>query len=54
MFTRANVLWAFLVIAVLVTTGATLGTAVAQKASPPTPVDKLTLGEDEVVQLLLL
>jgi hypothetical protein len=42
------------VIAVLVTTWALLGTAVAQKTAVPKPQDKLVIGEDEVKQLLLL
>jgi hypothetical protein len=41
-------------IAALVATWAMLGTAVAQKAAAPKPQDKLTLGEGEVKQLLLL
>ena len=41
-------------IAVLVATGAMLGTAVAQKASAPKPQDNLALGEGEVKKLLLL
>jgi hypothetical protein len=43
-----------MVIAMLVTTWRTLGTAVAQKAAVPKPQDKLAIGEDEAKQLLLL
>jgi hypothetical protein len=43
-----------MVIAMLVTTWGTLGTAVAQKAAVPKPQDKLAIGEDEAKQLLLL
>lgn len=42
------------VIAVLVATGAVLGTAVAQKASAPKPQDNLVLVEGEVKKLVLL
>jgi Ca2+-binding EF-hand superfamily protein len=42
------------VIAVLVATGAMLGTAVAQQASAPKQQDNLALGEAEVKKLLLL
>jgi EF hand len=41
-------------IVVLVATWAVPGSAVAQKAAGPKPVDKLALGEDEVKQLPLL
>jgi len=51
---RTNIALVILVLAVLVATGATLGTAVAQRASVPKPQDKLALGEPEVKQLLLL
>jgi len=43
-----------MVIAMLVTTWGMLGTAVAQKATVPTPQDKLAIGEDEVKRLLPL
>jgi hypothetical protein len=43
-----------MVIAMLVTTCGTLGTAVAQKAAVPKPQDKLAIGEDEVKRLLPL
>ena len=42
------------VLAVLVASWATLGTAAAQKQAVTKPQDKLALGEPEVVQLLLL
>jgi len=51
---RTNIALVILVLAVLVATWATLGTAVAQRASVPKPQDKLALGEPEVKQLLLL
>jgi hypothetical protein len=41
-------------IAMLVITWGMVGTAVAQKAAVPKPQDRLALGEDEVMQLLLL
>ena len=42
------------IIAMLITTSAILGTSVAQKAAAPKPQDKLALGEEQVEQLLLL
>jgi hypothetical protein len=52
---RANITVAVaVIIAVLVVTGTTPGTAFSQKDSSPRPQDKLVLGEDEVKQLLLL
>jgi len=51
---RTNIALVIVVLAVLVATWATLGTAVAQRASVPKPQDKLALGEPEVKQLLLL
>jgi hypothetical protein len=54
MLRRTNIAWFIVVIAVLVATWATLGTAVAQKAATPKPEDRLALGEPEVKQLLLL
>jgi 5S rRNA maturation endonuclease (ribonuclease M5) len=51
---RTNILWIVVVLALLVLYGATLGTAIAQKASAPKPQDKVALREDEVKQLLLL
>lgn len=41
-------------IAILLACGAMLGPALAQKATPPKPPDKVALGEDEVKELLLL
>jgi Ca2+-binding EF-hand superfamily protein len=54
MLTRTNIALVIVVIAALVTTWATLGTAVAQRASVPKPQDKLALAEPEVRKLLLL
>jgi Ca2+-binding EF-hand superfamily protein len=54
MSSRTSVLFVVVVIAVLVVTGAMLGTAVAQKASAPKPQDNLALGESEVKKSLLL
>jgi hypothetical protein len=54
MLKRTNVALVMLVIVALVGTGATVGTAVTQKVSVPKPQDTLTIGEDEVKQLLLL
>ena len=51
---RANLVKSGAALAVLVATYAMLGTAIAQKDSGPRPTDKLSLGEDEVKQLLLL
>ena len=51
---RTNIVLVIVVIAVLVATWATVGTAVAQRASVPKPQDKLALAEPEVKQLLLL
>jgi uncharacterized protein YneF (UPF0154 family) len=51
---RMSIMFVVVVIAVLVATGAMLGTAVAQKASAPKPQDNLALGESEVKKLLLL
>jgi hypothetical protein len=51
MLTRTNIVR---VMAVLVATWAMPGLAVAQKAAVPKPQDKLSLGENEVKQLLLL
>ena len=50
---RTNIVLVILVIAVLVATWATPGTA-RQKAATPKAQNKLALGEDEVKQLLLL
>jgi hypothetical protein len=54
MLIRKNRMWIIVAIAVLVTTGAMLGTAAAQKASVPKPQDKLAIGENGVKQLLPL
>ena len=54
MSSRTRVLVVVVVIAVLVATGAMLGTAVAQKASVPKAQDNLVLGEGEVKKMLLL
>jgi Ca2+-binding EF-hand superfamily protein len=54
MLKRTNALWVIVAIVVSVATWAMLGTAVAQKASVPKKKDKLSLGEAEVKQLLLL
>lgn len=54
MLIRKNGMWIIVAIAVLVTTGAMLGTAAAQKASVPKPQDKLAIGENGVKQLLPL
>jgi EF hand len=49
-----NVVSVSVVLAVLLTTWAMLGTAGARKAATPKAQDKLALGEPEVMQLLLL
>jgi hypothetical protein len=54
MLNRTKITLVVMVIAMLVTTCGTLGTAVAQKAAVPKPQDKLAIGEDEAKQLLLL
>jgi len=54
MMRRTNIGWFIVGIAVLVATLAMPGVAVAQKAATPKPQDKLTLGEAEVKQLMLL
>jgi len=54
MLRRTNIVSAIVVLAVLVATWATLGTAFAQRAAVPKPQDKLALGEPEVRKLLLL
>ena len=43
-----------MLIAVVVATGAMLGSAVAQKASVPKPETKLEIGEAQIKELLLL
>ena len=54
MLRRTNVVFFSVLSVLLVATWTMLGTAVAQKASVPKSQDKLSLGEDEVKQLLLL
>jgi hypothetical protein len=54
MSSRTRIMFVVVVIAVLVATGAMLGTAVAQQASAPKQQDNLALGEPEVKKLLLL
>jgi EF hand len=54
MSSRTSIMFVVIVTAVLVASGAVLGTAVAQKASPPKPQDNLALGEGEVKKLVLL
>jgi len=49
-----NIVRVIVALSLLVATWAMLGTAVAQKAATPKPQDKLTIGEAEVKQLLLL
>lgn len=53
MLRRTNRVWVIVMLAVLVAAVAMVGTALAQKATPR-PQDKLTMGEDNVKQLLLL
>ena len=54
MFKRTSIVLVMAAIVVLVATWAMLGTAVAQKAAVPKPQEKLSLGDAEVKQLLLL
>ena len=54
MSSRTSIMFVVIVTAVLVASGAVLGTAVAQKASAPKPLDNLALGEGEVKKLVLL
>ena len=54
MSSRTSIIFIVVVIAVLVATGATLRTAVAQNASTSNPQANLALGEAEVKKLLLL
>ena len=54
MLRRTNLVLVMVVIAVLVTTWALLGTAVAQKAAVPKSQDNLAIGEGEVKRLLPL
>jgi hypothetical protein len=54
MSSRTSIIFVVVVIAMLVGTGAMLGTALGQKASAPKPQDNLALGKGEVKKLLLL
>ena len=54
MFKRTSIVLVMAAIVVLVATWAVLGIAVAQKASVPKPQEKLSLGDAQVKQLLLL
>ena len=54
MLGRVKIARLIVIIAMLITTFAIPGTSVAQKAAAPKPQDKLTLGEAEVKQLMLL
>ena len=54
MSSRTSIMFVVIVTAVLVASGAVLGTAVARKASAPKPLDNLALGEGEVKKLVLL
>ena len=51
MLSQKRIIWAIVLLAVLVATGATLGTAVARNDGPN---PQLAIGENEVNQLLLL
>jgi hypothetical protein len=51
---RTNKLSVLIIITALVATVGLLGTAHAQKASVPKPVNKLAIGEDDIKQLLPL
>ena len=54
MLKRTSTAWVMTGIVVLVATCTILRTAVAQKASVPKPQEKLSLGDAEVKQLLLI
>jgi biopolymer transport protein ExbD len=54
MSNRTKIVLIMLVIAMLATPWAMVGTPVAQKAAVPKPQDNLAIGEDEAKQLLLL
>jgi hypothetical protein len=54
MWKQTKILRATLAVAVLIASGAMVGTAIAQKDSVPLTQDKLAIGEDQVKQLLLL
>ena len=54
MLRRSKKTWALVVTLLMLASLGLFGTAAAQKASVPRPQDKLTMGEDEVKQLLTL
>ena len=54
MFTRRKIARIIVMLIVLVASGSMLRTAFTRQDAPPKPPDKLTLGHDEVKQLLLL
>jgi sulfatase maturation enzyme AslB (radical SAM superfamily) len=54
MSSRTRITFVVVVIAVLIASGAMLGTTVAQKASAPKAQDNVALGEGEVKKLLPL
>jgi EF hand len=54
MWKETKILRTTLAVAVLATSGAMVGTTVAQNASVPLVQDKLAIGEPQVKQLLLL
>ena len=54
MLKRRKTAWMIGMLIVLVASGSMLRTAFARQDAPPKPPDKLTLGHDEVKQLLLL
>lgn len=49
MLRRTKIVMVTVTIAMLVTTWGMVGTAAAQKAAVPKPLDRLALGEDEVM-----
>ena len=53
MLNRTSIVLVMAAIVVLIATWAMLGTAAAQKATVPKPQEKLSLGDEEVKQLLL-
>ncbi len=53
MLKRTSIVLVMAAIVVLIATWAMLGTAAAQKATVPKPQEKLSLGDEEVKQLLL-
>lgn len=54
MLKRTSIAWVMAASVMLVTTWAMPGTVVAQKAAVPKPQEKLSLGDAEVKQLLLI